>query len=295
MVSILFDGNSFDNFPVSIFNGTDIYLSNKFKNGSNKNFLKTILVKGINIIYIKSEYIFPYDLVIRDSGKELENSEKSFEIDPEKDQENSGEDFFGIPVLFYNDSEIFNIIKTCNCGTKSETIHKEKLDNIYILSEIETLMACEGKCLMNVSRPSQLSLSSLQEDTLNSFKKGSGSNLGIGSTRDEKFQDSMRKEAMRLEHAERREKYKKHMRHISTRKSSLSSFGSSLGSSGVSNTKVCKAKTKKGTRCTNKVVGTSDYCGIISHKDLSSLPITNKGIIKGTIKEQFITSSLEIS
>lgn len=84
----------------------------------------------------------------------------------------------------------------------------------------------------------------------------------------DKFQDSMLRDAVRVDFATKRENYKKHMKHVSSIKSNTSN-GSGSGSliEHVSkNIRVCKAITKKGIKCMNKCIKNSDYCGISSHK-----------------------------
>lgn len=76
------------------------------------------------------------------------------------------------------------------------------------------------------------------------------------SVKNEKFHNSVLKDAIRLEYAIKRESYKKEMRQPSMRK--LSSVKSHEA-------KICKSVTKKGVKCKNKTIGNSDFCGIISH------------------------------
>lgn len=80
----------------------------------------------------------------------------------------------------------------------------------------------------------------------------------------DKFQSSVVKEAIRLEYAFKRESYKKEMRQPSLRKNTLSDKKQTVVEESTG-TKYCKGITKKGKKCTNKVVGNSDYCGILSH------------------------------
>jgi len=83
----------------------------------------------------------------------------------------------------------------------------------------------------------------------------------------DKFQSSMVKDAIRLEYAIKRESYKKEMRQPSLRKASLSEKKESkpIHVDEPSVIKLCKGMTKKGKRCTNRAIGSSDCCGIISH------------------------------
>jgi hypothetical protein len=83
----------------------------------------------------------------------------------------------------------------------------------------------------------------------------------------DKFQQGMVKEAIRLGFAVKRETYKREMRQPSLRKANLSNKKESKQEivDIVSVTKICKGITKKGKQCTNKAIGSSDYCGILSH------------------------------
>jgi len=87
----------------------------------------------------------------------------------------------------------------------------------------------------------------------------------------DKFQSSMVKDAIRLEYAFKRESYKREMRQPSLRKASLSDNKKipdpSPGPRGreLPEVKICKCITKKGKQCTNKALGSSNFCGILSH------------------------------
>lgn len=88
----------------------------------------------------------------------------------------------------------------------------------------------------------------------------------------DKFQSSMVKDAIRLEYAFKRESYKKEMRQPSLRKTSLSNRKESKSSlEDISSIKLCKGITKKGVQCTNRAIGNSLYCGILSHSMLSDV------------------------
>lgn len=76
----------------------------------------------------------------------------------------------------------------------------------------------------------------------------------------DKIQSSIIKDAIRLQYALKREEYKKEMRQPSLRKTS-----SSLKKEHNYSDKICIGITKKGNKCSNKVIGSSNYCGIISH------------------------------
>ena len=92
----------------------------------------------------------------------------------------------------------------------------------------------------------------------------------------DKFQTSMVKDAIRLEYAFKRETYKKEMRQPSLRKASLSDKKAPVATKSGEITRIkneessttvrlCKSVTKKGKKCTNKALGSSNYCGILSH------------------------------
>lgn len=82
----------------------------------------------------------------------------------------------------------------------------------------------------------------------------------------DKFQSSMVKDAIRLEYAFKRETYKREMRQPSLRKASLSDKKErKVSVDNTQPTKLCKGMTKKGKKCTNKALGSSDFCGILSH------------------------------
>ncbi len=83
-----------------------------------------------------------------------------------------------------------------------------------------------------------------------------------------KFQRSMEKDAIRLEYAFKREEYKKEMRQPSLRKASISDKKKKVDETlheKNESSKTCKGITKKGEKCTNRVIGSSLYCGILSH------------------------------
>lgn len=83
----------------------------------------------------------------------------------------------------------------------------------------------------------------------------------------DKFQSSMVKDAIRLEYAFKRESYKREMRQPSLRKASLSDKKETkpIQIEEIHVTNFCKGLTKKGKQCTNRAIGSSNYCGILSH------------------------------
>ncbi len=88
------------------------------------------------------------------------------------------------------------------------------------------------------------------------------------------------KDAMRLKHAVKRGEYKKEMRQPSLRKISSVKEKSLLEFEQMHNTtKYCEVITKKGTRCPNRAIGNTNFCGIISHMNKSlenQLNVENK-------------------
>jgi hypothetical protein len=77
----------------------------------------------------------------------------------------------------------------------------------------------------------------------------------------DKLQNSIIKEATKLDYALKRESYKYKMRKQSLRKVNSSN---SVNRTNIP-TKNCRSLTKKGTPCTNKALDNSDYCGILGH------------------------------
>lgn len=78
-----------------------------------------------------------------------------------------------------------------------------------------------------------------------------------------KFQTSVVKDAIRLEFAFKRESYVREMKQPSLRKANLSNPKKSVGEQET--VKICRGMTKKGKQCTNRTIGSSMYCGILSH------------------------------
>jgi hypothetical protein len=149
-----------------------------------------------------------------------------------------------IPVIYLN-----AMMKWCGvCGSY------EELDN-YVSKY------CSEDCMSGVCK--EQPVKDLSADKTLSFLNKSKNVLVNGTDKfqrsTDKFQKSMIKDATRLEYAMKRESYKKEMRQPSLRK--ISSTVSKTGDA----TKLCKSVTKKGKKCTNKAIGSSDYCGIISH------------------------------
>jgi hypothetical protein len=183
---------------------------------------------------------------------------------------------------------IYNIINRCYvfCSVECQLIDTSRIEDLKKINNID---------LKAITTAKRVEIGT----------KGLYSYVNSGSTRDEKFQESMKKDAERLKHAEKREKYKKHMRNPSS-KSSLSSghhhsnllkktkLQSGRDSISKTNDKTCKARTKKGERCTNKIIKGSEYCGILSHKELSLGPQSTPLAPPPPIEPSFFNSSTSL-
>lgn len=182
----------------------------------------------------------------------------------------------GIQILYINDKSSSNIPRWCGiCNTIS-------------LVGLNTPISryCSEKCMKKDSgftadsRPEAIKdlaqntivskIVQAEKDVVIAFDKTlsdkkSTSNLKKNA---DKFQTSMVKDAIRLEYAVKRETYKKEMRQPSLRKASISDKKAPtapLVRNEEVSTRLCKTLTKKGKKCTNKALGNSNYCGILSH------------------------------
>jgi hypothetical protein len=83
----------------------------------------------------------------------------------------------------------------------------------------------------------------------------------------DKLQSSVVKDAIRLQYAFKRESYKKEMKQPSLRRASLSNKKEDkvISEDITESVKLCKGMTKKGKQCTNRAIGSSTFCGILSH------------------------------
>lgn len=184
------------------------------------------------------------------------------------DDKNNNSENLEIPTIFTK----LNIIKfkceKCNimCENKFD-IQKKSLFNM-------PLTYCSEKCIEFSSPSKDITKSPMyipkNSEIFNEIELNDSNNLinNFSLAAPEKFQDSMRKEAVRLEYAIKRETYKKEMKQISLKKS-LSINNSNSNSNRKSlDIITCKSKTKKGKKCTNKVVNGGEYCGIASHFEL---------------------------
>jgi hypothetical protein len=255
----------FDKFPVRNLNyDTTVILDHGFRKDLNKHFIKELMIHGLRMIDViepkNLDKVFnKINIQVKDSSEELEFLEK--------------------PILYYNsDLENFKITFICN-HCKEECIR----ESFPISKNMKEPRFCSNKCIMDSSE-SESDFSSNNKifeidpknpsnfDGINGRKPKNFTYVKDSDNRDDKFQNTMRREAIRLEYAERREKYKKQMRQISTRKSNTKtpSLKKELNKT-VSNTNMkCNAKTKKGTVCGNRVQPGSNYCGITSHQEQDS-------------------------
>ena len=273
---ILFDGNQFNEFPLrSLKNNTTIILSPNFIISDNKKFVNDINIRGLRLI----EVINAINLKNILSGRNNKNFINLIirNQDPEKNEQSM--EFDQIPILYYSKStpnKLTYICKQC----KDLCIKK----NFLITKNMKPPSFCSDECIIeNSQTESDFSQNSKIFEISDKEKETSRPSknpktflyVGISSTKDDKFQDSMRREAVRLEYAERREKYKKQMRQISSRKSNTSTSSvhsfkkdslRSISNKDSNGTRICKALTKKSVKCTNKAVKNSDFCGIASHK-----------------------------
>ena len=133
--------------------------------------------------------------------------------------------------------------------------------------EIKTLELCKFFCY----RSEKVKF----KESINSISNKSESDIDINLiytlsepiyNKTDKFQDSMLRDAVRLDFAMKRENYKKHMKQVSSVKSNNTSISSNSSIKQAQNSiKICKAITKKGVKCTNKCIKNSEYCGILAH------------------------------
>ena len=280
---ILFDGNNFNDFPLrSLKNDTTIILSPNFIISDNKKFINDVNIRGHRLI----EVVNAVNLKNILSGRNKKNFINLIikNQDPEKNDQSI--EFEQTPILYYSKDSPNKLSYTCiHC--KDPCIKK----NFMITKHMKPPSFCSDECIIENSKTESDFTQNSKIFEISSEGKGGDSSrpiktpktflyVGISSTKDDKFQDSMRREAVRLEYAERREKYKKHMRQISSRKSNTSSTSAnsfkkdslrSISNKDSNGTRVCKALTKKSVKCTNKAVKNSDFCGIASHKKQNGL------------------------
>lgn len=99
------------------------------------------------------------------------------------------------------------------------------------------------------------------------------------SDKDKKLQKTILIEANRRAYLERKEKFKRDMRNSSSNKV----FDDPPKTKSV--VKQCKATTKNGKPCSNKALKGSEYCGILSHKNLKIKNFKKKGVSLSAVGE----------
>lgn len=277
-MKILFDVNInsdiLNYFPIEKFIYNDIYLSSNFNKKDNNIFYKKLILYGIKFIFMKKYINYNnFNLIIKEkdikdnTNYEYKSIPQLYIIDKSEDQierqikrKSNGNNEENINKL------IFVLCKICvTCGTINKILDDEfdvYKDILYLCNHTndivyEDLIKIDEEILQTYVKDNQ----KLRENKPNLpiFNEY----LNIGSSRDEKFQDSMKKQAKRLEFATKKENYKKFMK----QNTSLTLHNSkSLSINKNESINICKAKTKKGVRCTNKATNNTDYCGIPSHK-----------------------------
>ncbi len=281
MIKIFFNGKSFNNFPVHLLNNnTIVYILQEYS-VNNITFIKNLIIKGLIIIYISAikkidDNIFSRNLF---QGNEISLIIKDDDV----------VEYNKVPILYFDDnlfsSEQCSEYKiSCLCKSCNTPFIK-----VYNLKQINNCFNfCSDKCFEDLPLNSTEDLCHIEKldldrdfqktsiKSINIPNRGIYLHVNISSNKDEKFQDSMKREATRLAYASKREDYKKQMRQISTKKSNTSSISNT--SDKVS--KLCRAKTKKGVKCTNKIIKNSEYCGIASHRNLGSCNGMNIGSLK---------------
>ncbi len=186
-----------------------------------------------------------------------------------------------IPIMYFNNSKKIQQI-WCGCCNKNYTN-----DNNHTISKY-----CSEKCMKkengfvtdsNGNIKSEIvkdlgindilskiiaSEKEKEEPLVLEFDKSVSDKRTISNAKKtiDKFQSSVVKDAIRLEYAFKRESYKREMRQPSLRKASLSNKKEKVTViEDVETTKLCKGITKKGTQCINRAIGSSNFCGILSH------------------------------
>jgi hypothetical protein len=177
-----------------------------------------------------------------------------------------------IPIIYHNENDnIF--VKWCGICHTSMNIQPNDHFNKY----------CSEKCMqshngfMKNFKPDQTKdldfnnfmTKQREKDVVIEFEKNTSSNAKKNKNISDKFQKSIEKDAIRLEFSFKREDYRKEMRQPSLRKASVSDKKKKIGEHTTHNDRdhveICKGITKKGDQCTNKSIGSSNFCGIMSH------------------------------
>ena len=263
----------FNNFPLRKLNfNTTVILDYGFQKHENEHFIKELTVRGFRLIEVTEP-------------KNLERL-KIINIAIKEKIDSSELEFGKHPILYYNpetgNTEITYLCKNCKeeCSRKNFPISFNMKEPqfcsdkcILESSETETDFSIGNKILeVDPKNPIKDRIEGLSGKKPHTFIYMKDSDNRNYDDRNDKFQDTMRKEAIRLEYAERREKYKKQMRQISTRKSNTKSVSlkKELSRTVSTNNSKCKAKTKKGTLCGNRTQPGTEFCGISSHQLFSA-------------------------
>lgn len=170
------------------------------------------------------------------------------------------------------------IVKNIQIPIVYESIDKKWCGVCHTLQDPFKSKYCSETCMQNFFDSDLIDLNRnyVLENIFSSAKKNFKTNVienrsnkkdkvSIEKNSNEKFQTSMIKEAVRLEYALKRESYKKEIRQPSLRKTIVSNKKTS---NTQTQEKLCKSVTRKGVKCTNKALESSDFCGIASHSNL---------------------------
>lgn len=160
-----------------------------------------------------------------------------------------------IPIIYYHLNQLW-----CGSCGKLSTLN---LNNVgKYCSE-----SCMSKIFNFKISPSNEVSSDTTKKVFIAFSNVSNNSQNNNS---EKFQQSMIKEAQRIEFAYRKESYKNEMRQPSHRKTKIITNtikSSSTQQKTDDEIRYCQSKIKNGTEnCKNKALSGSNYCGISSHR-----------------------------
>lgn len=160
-----------------------------------------------------------------------------------------------VPIIYYHTNQLW-----CGSCGKLSTLNINNVGKY-----------CSESCMSKIFN---FKISPSNDVSSNTTKKVfiAFSNVSNNSqNNNEKFQQSMIKEAQRIEFAYRKESYKNEMRQPSHRKTKIITSNTatkvSSMSAPVDEIKYCQSKIKNGTEnCKNRALKGSNYCGISSHK-----------------------------
>ncbi len=167
----------------------------------------------------------------------------------------------GICNKIYNITNDKEVSKYC-----SEKCMKK--DNGFTVdSKPETLKDLAARDIMSkiVETDKNRDFSNTEDDLIIKFDKSVSVSKKESKKSADKFQSSVVRDAIRLQYAVNRDSYKKGMKQPSLRKVSLSDKKKVCEDTQDFSPRLCKGITKKGHQCTNRTIGSSNYCGILSH------------------------------